>query len=221
MRWRQLLRLSASWSDYEDLRVVPAQPLLWLQPDSSPRALLLTQKEPVFRRIAPELAKRSVAVCLVPYPTPGPKTFEAVGRWSRAFQAPPYWFGDLDPIGLMAFAVLRSEAGEPGRPPRRTRLSYIGIDDRWLQACRREVSSDTRALDSQLIPMGRHERQHFDFLAETVPDLRALVGERSYDVLASGRKLEVEGLMTISPRLLRSTPRMLASRMAGSAPRRR
>src|SRR5687767_12831875 len=102
-RWsaqlRTLFKLSASWTNYEDLRPAKGQALTWMQPEGKTQAVLLTQKEPVFRRIAPGLAERFVATCLVPYPIPSIKACEAIERVGRVLQAPLFWFGDLDPIG--------------------------------------------------------------------------------------------------------------------------
>src|SRR5512141_713502 len=91
-RLRTLSKLSASWTHYEDLRPAHGQALTWMQPEGDTRALLLTQKEPVFRRIAPGLAERSIAMCLVPYPIPSTKACQTIGRVARALQTPLFWF---------------------------------------------------------------------------------------------------------------------------------
>src|SRR3954462_3880440 len=96
-RLRALFKLSASWTNYEDLRPARGQTLTWMYPEGRTRAVLLTQKEPVFRRIAPGLAERSIATCLVPYPIPNSRVCGTIERMGRAVKAPLYWFGDLDP----------------------------------------------------------------------------------------------------------------------------
>lgn len=212
-RLRALTKLSTSWTNYEDLRPGHDQALTWMQPEGNARALLLTQKEPVFRRIAPGLAERSVATCLVPYPIPSAKACHAIERLARALQTPLFWFGDLDPIGLTAFGIVRSARGA-----RANSVSYVGIDARWLSIVEREARRQARPLQQHILTMGREERQHFDRIVDLARDIP--LGERCFTLLASGKKLEVEGLMTVSPTLLRRTPSLLARRIetTGSTP---
>jgi len=198
-RWSDLFRASARWTNYEDLRSFRGQTITWMQPEDRIHAVLLIQKRPAFEHLAPGLAERSIATCLVPYPTPNLRICEAIERLGRALGAQPFWLGDLDPIGLMAFAILREHS-----------VRYAGIDDRWLRRVERASSSRK---ERTLISMGEEERWHFEQLARLVKDLRAIIGPRSYDLLASGTKVEVEGLMTITPTSLAQGPSLVARRI--------
>lgn len=203
---RALFKLSASWTTYEDLRPTRGQTLTWMYPEGRTRAVLLTQKEPVFRRIAPGLAERSIATCLVPYPIPNSRVCGTIERMGRAVKAPLYWFGDLDPIGLTAFEALRVAT-----KARHRTATYLGIDDRWLSVLKREEGNHVHLLERQLIAMGREEREHFERIVDFARNIQ--IGERCFALLTSGKKLEVEGLMTMSPTLLRRVPNMIARRI--------
>jgi len=65
--------------------------------------------------------------------------------------------------------------------------------------------------------MESSEKTHFELLAGLAEELPALVGERSFDLLSSGKKLEVEGLMTVSPTFHGHTADMIARRIRGIA----
>jgi hypothetical protein len=96
---------------------------------------------------------------------------------------------------------------------RRNSVTYLGIDDWWLKSGQRQRGKHVRPIEQQMIEMGQQERQHFDLASDLVKDVRALVGERSFNLLTSGRKLEVEGLMTVSPRFMAFSPRLLLARI--------
>jgi len=211
-QWRRFLRPKASWVDYEDFRPARRQSITCLLPEV-PRALLLTQKQPVFRQIAPPLVEKSVGVCLLPYPTPSIQSCNVINMLANGLKIPAFYFGDLDPIGLMAFFVVQGAIRDANKRSRRASLNYVGIDDWWLQICEREARSGGWALEDQVMSMGSRELKHFHYVEREVSDLEQLVGGKSVDLMRSGKKFEVEGVMTVSPRLLRATASYILLRM--------
>jgi hypothetical protein len=106
--------------------------------------------------------------------------------------------GDLDPLDLTAFAVLRENAGREAH-----RIRYLGVGDDWLDLCARSL---LRRVDRSLstsypytLKMTAFELAHLQRLLRHVPDLAAVVGPRSWELLASGMKVELEGAS--NPRL--------------------
>lgn len=96
------------------------------------------------------------------------------------------FLGDADPCDLLIYAWLRS----------RLDITYCGLSDSLLH--RIGVNLD----DACIIPQESSEMAAVRLVTEHLPDLAALVGERCAEIIRSGRKIEVELLVskaTISP----------------------
>lgn len=107
-------------------------------------------------------------------------------RYAREVGRPIFFVGDLDPIGLTRFADLRSR-GVP--------VKYLGIDDRWLQLCRKHVRplGSTKGEKSISTPLDEDGLEHLALVNRLLPDLEKLIGPESSAFLQSGRRLELEG----------------------------
>jgi hypothetical protein len=91
---------------------------------------------------------------------------------------------------LTVFALLRR--GSPDFLTRRTSplaIRYAGIDDQWIALAEQfRVSSK----EFPVLKMNRTEREHYRLLTRLVPDLKALVGERCFELLESGQQVYLE-----------------------------
>lgn len=117
---------------------------------------------------------------------PSRQSCDLLIRCAREVGRPILFVGDLDPIGLTRFADLRSR-GVP--------VEYLGIDDRWLQLCRKYVRplGSTRGDKSISTPLDEDGLEHLALVTRLIPDLEQLIGPESFAFLQSGRRLELEG----------------------------
>src|SRR4051812_11957096 len=106
---------------------------------------------------------------------------------------PIYFIGDLDPLDLTIFTALRSGGPELRSRPSAVPVRYLGINDRWLQLCRKNLRPTIKGLEAITIKMGATEREHFDVMQRVLPALDRLIGPECLAILQSGRKLELEG----------------------------
>lgn len=158
---------------------------------SKPRRLLFFTKDILCRSWWQPLPGDVVA--LVHYGIPTALHFQMVEGWLARMGGPIHFVGDLDPMDLTVFAALR--AGDPLlRAPRRRRLPvrYAGIDEGWLELCRRWMRRGL-ARDTGTIAMPPLEREHLQLVRGLLPDIEALIGSRGVELLESGYKLELEG----------------------------
>ncbi len=89
--------------------------------------------------------------------------------------------------------TLRS--GNPDAPDlggKKLSVEWLGIDDGWLRRARRAG----RPLIGRIIQMPWVEREYWGIIKRLMPGGRALVGEESFELLESGRKVETEGFGT-------------------------
>jgi hypothetical protein len=113
---------------------------------------------------------------------PSPATCELLVQLSRWARKPIWFVGDLDPLDLTKFWSIRNLVP----------IRYLGIDDRWLQLCRKHLQIQP-GLNAITIKMGDTEREHFEVVKQLLPSLDRLIGPGCLDLLESGRKLELEG----------------------------
>ncbi len=108
----------------------------------------------------------------------------------NGFQLPLVFVGDLRPIDLTTFALLRTGTTDfSRRGAKPLPVTYAGINDDWL-----ELSDQYRTYGWAMseCPMGPVEREHLALLHELVPDLPELVGERSWALLKAGQQVYLE-----------------------------
>ena len=139
---------------------------------------------------------------LVHYGVPSARVCDLV----RA-QLPPgrraLFVGDLDPLDLAVYVAFRRGGVGPGRG-RSVPVTYAGIDDRWLELCRRYARKPGLGT---LIRLSGRERQQLRALERAGLDFEATGGIRCSALLRSGYKLETEG--ATNPHLYR--PRLYAN----------
>ncbi len=102
---------------------------------------------------------------------------EAVGN--RLVQ----FLGDMDPADLLVFAWLRSALFP-------TRVKHFGISDEYLS----KLGVDVPA--SFVMKCSPSECALRPLLDKTLPDYREIVGERCCELLVSGRKMEIEAVVS-------------------------
>jgi hypothetical protein len=94
------------------------------------------------------------------------------------------FIGDLDPVDLATFVMLKSAA------PRGLSVRYGGMDDEWLA---KEKASRTTPDATPYVKMPRTERRLWRALIDAYPALERTIGSNSMQFLERGLKLEIEG----------------------------
>lgn len=119
-----------------------------------------------------------------------PEAIDTLHFLVEGFQLPLVFVGDLRPIDLTTFALLRTGTTDFSRKGARPLpVTYAGIDDDWL------ALSDQFRIRGRTMPewpMGRWEREHLAVLQELVPDLPEIVGARSWALLQSHQEVMLE-----------------------------
>jgi hypothetical protein len=171
--------------DYEPLRPSVWPPLHVYASEGKPRRLLYCTKEALCQRWVMDEVFPAGWVALSRYGLPTPEYLDEIGLHRARHRLPLLFVGDLDPLDLTTFALLR---GSHAKPP----VVYAGIDDRWLALCERNAVRK-HALEEALLTMGTLEREHLSIARDLLPDLEDLIGPRCLALLESGKKLELEG----------------------------
>jgi hypothetical protein len=94
-----------------------------------------------------------------------------------------FFLGDLDPPDLLIFAWLRARL----RPKR---IRFLGICDRYLDQ-RKVVLPETF-----VIRCSPSERRSTKVLKSVFPDMEQFIGKRCDDLPSSGRKIELEAVVS-------------------------
>lgn len=189
----QLLRfvrsLDKDSGEYESLMPSTWPPLQLVEGSEAPSKCIYVTKLSLFTRWGSQdlLPPDWIVLCRYGLPTPRYQS-----RIQRLRQGLPILFvGDLDPLDLhVFFSMKRGDLSLRGSE--RSWLIFAGINDSWLDLCDRNLKPG-RKLESMLIPMSELEKAHFDLLFNAVPGLPGLIGERSFELLRTGWKLELEG----------------------------
>jgi hypothetical protein len=129
---------------------------------------------------------------------------DIVRREALARRASIGFVGDLDPLGLTTYVSLVAGGFDKGSRPLEA-VSYIGLDDNWLQLCERELLADLRkpCLPETDVPvalctvMTPFERDHLDVLDSFI-DLASILGERCLAILHAGFTIDLS--MASDPR---------------------
>ena len=119
-----------------------------------------------------------------------PEALDTLHFLVNGFQLPLVFVGDLRPIDLTTFALLRTGTTDfSRRGARPLPVTYAGINDDWLA-----LSDQYRLRGQKMLecPMDRWEREHLALLHEFVPDLPELVGERSWALLQASQQVFLE-----------------------------
>jgi hypothetical protein len=145
-----------------------------------------------------------------------PEAFDALHFLVEGFQLPLVFVGDLRPIDLTTFALLR--AGTTDFSRKRSKplpVTYAGINDDWLA-----LSDQYRLRGRKMLeyPMNRWERGHLALLHELVPDLPQLVGERSWALLQASQQVFLE-MTYVSDTFRKGYPERLVAHLDAIAAR--
>jgi hypothetical protein len=118
-------------------------------------------------------------------------------REARTLGLPVLFIGDCDPYDLTVYlSLLRGGDDLAKNDASAVPVHFLGIDDRWLALCANAFSPPEGGSDDFKLVMGEMspvERRHLDALLKLAPEVERLVGPRCMQILAAGRKLELEG----------------------------
>lgn len=194
--WRLGSKLERQARGYESLLPSTWPPLHVYAGAGHPRFLLYCTKEALLQRWVMDEAFPRGWIALSRYGLPTPEYLNEIRGHMNRHRLPLQFVGDLDPLDLTIFAILRhGEARLAGRS-RRLTVHYLGIDDRWLALCDQRRRRG-HSLEDALIRMGEIEREHWSTARDVLPDAERLVGPRCFALLESGRKLEIEGVSNV------------------------
>jgi hypothetical protein len=125
-----------------------------------------------------------------------PTSTRMVAALAKSYRAPIRYIGDLDAIDVIVFvAASLSFANED------ISITYGGIDDRWIDMCRRYYCKKTNINDWESevsIKVSESERAVVRRMLAYFPDLVKLLGEMATTLLLRGKKLELEGVSNSS-----------------------
>lgn len=174
---------------YESLRPFPYPMKLWFGRGRPTRMFYFTK--PAFMDY---LGRQSLFpehwLAIERYSIPSQEAIATLHLLVKGFRLPLVFVGDLKPLDLTVFALLRRGATEfSSAKARPLPVVYAGLDDRWLAISDRFRRRGTEMPESRF---GDLEREHVDLLADLAPDLPALVGYRSWDLLKSGHDVMIE-----------------------------
>ena len=125
-------------------------------------------------------------------------TARVVESHAKSLGASVAFVGDLDPQALHAFAALRAGGRKAllrgGRP--RVPVRWAGVDSRWLNWICGGLSVG-EVPSWMTIRLSRLDQEYWQLVKRFVPDVRALIGKRAYEMLEGGTKLEVDALRNL------------------------
>jgi hypothetical protein len=188
-RWEAFVDRVERLKSYGSLKPFPYPMRLWFGAGKPTRLLYFTKpafidwlwRQSLFPRHWLAIERHSI---------PTRETIDTLHFITKGFHAPLVFVGDLRPIDLTAFALLRRGATRfSSRTVRPLPITYAGIDDQWL------ALSDKFRRHGKVMPesrIGDIELEHLDLLEELAPDLSAIVGNRSWKLLKSGHDVLLE-----------------------------
>jgi len=199
--------------EYESLIPEPFPPMQVYLGGGRPRRLLYFTKDFLCRHwmLHGQFPKHWIA--LVRYGVPTSSYLEEVRHRSEELALPISFVGDLDPLDLTVYAMLRRGSADLRPKGRALAVSYFGVSDRWPEM-RRFPKSEIKGT----LGMERLEREHLKFLLGVLPNLRELVGDRCFELLEEGFKLELEGACNVSVAGRHFPSKLLAYLDRGSGP---
>jgi transposase-like protein len=166
----------------------------------------------------PSIAHESSAALAHVWRLPSRWTCRAVREHAAMLRVPIAFFGDLDPQALHAFAALRAGGRDAvGRRPR-TPIHWVGLDGRWLAFLCKELGAK-EVPSAWTIPLNWLDHEYWQLVKVMLPDVRKLVGSAGFRMLESGRKLELDALVSCVPQLLHAGLVRRLRRVAKSPPR--
>jgi hypothetical protein len=188
-RWQAFVDRVERLKSYESLKPFPHPMKLWFGAGKPTRLLYFTK--PAF---IDWLWRQSLFpkhwLAIERYSIPTQETIDTLRFITQGFHAPVVFVGDLRPIDLTAFALLRrGTTSFSSRAMRPLPITYAGVDDRWLT-----LSNEFRR-PGKVMPesrMGDIELEHLNLLETLAPGLPGVVGDRSWMLLKSGHDVLLE-----------------------------
>lgn len=93
------------------------------------------------------------------------------------------FLGDMDPVDLLSFAWWRASLGAE-------QVEYLGVSDRYLDRLEAKIPHN------YTVSLSAWEIRALDVLEAVCPEYRDLVGPNGAAILADGRKIELEAVMS-------------------------
>lgn len=176
-------------AEYESLMPYPVPLKLWFGA-GSPKRLFYCTKATFINYLWKQALFPEDWLAIERPLVPTRHSITATRAIAEAFNLPLVFLGDLIPMDLTIFALLR-RGGEDfsSRGARPLPVHYAGINDEWLSL------SDEMRLPKQVkheLQMRRFEREHYEILRPLVPDLAARIGPHSFGLLQSGQLVHME-----------------------------
>jgi hypothetical protein len=98
-----------------------------------------------------------------------------------------HYLGDLDPIGLLSYLCLSVQLNELGRS-----VQYLGINDSWLEICQKHLDCPFGRITRL---MNESDQRRWKLLTALPIEWPQIIGKKSWNLLQSGRVLELEGVL--------------------------
>lgn len=188
-RWKDFSERVERLKSYESLKPFSYPMKLWFGAGKPTRLFYFTK--PAFIDL---LWRRALFpkhwLAIERYSIPTQEAIDTLHLLVSGLRLPLVFVGDLRPLDLTVFALLRRGATNfHGSRTRSLPIFYAGIDDRWLalsdQFRRRGKSMPESRIDTI-------ELEHVDLIYELAPDLSTAVGGKSWGLLKSGHDVMVE-----------------------------
>lgn len=175
--------------EYESLAPFPYPMKLWFGTDRPTRLFVFT-KPAFINFIGQRFLFPKNWLVIERHSIPTPESLTTLHGLIEGFRLPLVFVGDLRPLDLTVFALLRMGSTDfSARGAKPLPITYAGLDDRWL------ALSDTFRLRGTTLPesrMGALEREHVDLVQDLAPDLPRVVGARSWGLLKAGHDVLME-----------------------------
>jgi hypothetical protein len=200
---------SGPWADNAELPAYdedgdsPESQRLTLQTVEDARVLLVCEKLLVQNQLEtwnapgePSMVHRTRAALAWVPALPSRWVAETLVAHAKALGARLFFFGDLDPQALHAFAALRAGGRNAllrGGSMRRVRVTWLGIDSGWLAWTCREFG--VRDVPPRMtIRLSWLDQEYWQLVKRLVPDAHRLLGARAFALLNGGAKIEADAM---------------------------
>lgn len=108
----------------------------------------------------------------------------------KRLRVPWHYIGDLDPLDLTAFLVMRALSIDFVGRRHVLPVTWLGINDPWLALCRRWQDPKWMIPTFKMNPL---EPEHWRVLREVAPELPDTIGPECTRLLDSGETMDVLG----------------------------
>jgi hypothetical protein len=180
---RALVGENDEWTEYD--RFVPIEVVTGASPRS--RWVFSTKVSTLMRMVGTTDVPDDVGL-IGRYGVGSPATFEVVKKVLGP-DCTVDFFGDLDPLDLTIYLLLRNEVP----------VRYIGVSQPWLVAAEAAFpTSPPRtglSFERHTIKMTTFEQEHWRLLKQAGFNLDDVLGSAATEILDAGRKVELEAVI--------------------------